>query len=203
MDESLARNTLEYLDSIKPIELTCPPAKASLNAGAAVALPGLDWAEFGVWQGVSSRILLQLLPDDLNLHLFDSFEGLPESWGNFREKGRFALTEDQIPKFDDSRVVMHRGLFEETLPPFCEMHPNPLGLVHIDCDIYSSTKCILTAIDPLLVAGSVLVFDEYYNYEAWRDHEYKAFVEYVEEFDRRFEYVARTQHEQVVVILTH
>ena len=37
-----------------------------------------------------------------------------------------------------------------------------VGLVHIDVDLYSSTVEVLEFVKPLLVKGSVLVFDDWY-----------------------------------------
>ncbi len=50
--------------------------------------------------------------------------------------------------------------------------------MHVDCDIYSSTKTIFDLLASRIVAGTVIVFDEYFNYPGWRHHEYKAFQEF-------------------------
>jgi hypothetical protein len=41
----------------------------------------------------------------------------------------------------------------------------------------------------LIVAGTVLVFDEYYNYPNWREHEFKAFQEFIAETGKSYRYI--------------
>jgi hypothetical protein len=54
-----------------------------------------------------------------------------------------------------------------------------------------------------LVAGSVLLFDEYFNFPGWEQHEHKAFTEFIERTGHDFEYLAYNRlHEQVLVRLT-
>ena len=36
----------------------------------------------------------------------------------------------------------------------------------------------------------MIVFDEYFNYPNWQEHEYKAFQEYIGEEGRSYEYLA-------------
>ena len=48
----------------------------------------------------------------------------------------------------------------------------------------------------------MLVFDEFFNYPGWQQHEYRAWTEFLEQTGRTFEYLAYTgNHEQVVVLL--
>ena len=44
----------------------------------------------------------------------------------------------------------------------------------------------------------MIVFDEYFNYPNWRNHEYKAWQEFVSEAGLDYEYLAFA-HNQVVV----
>ena len=46
--------------------------------------------------------------------------------------------------------------------------------MHIDCDIYASTKTALEQTIPRLAPGAVIVFDEFFNYKGYELHEYKA-----------------------------
>src|SRR3712207_9470534 len=62
----------------------------------------------------------------------------------------------------------------------------PVAFLHADCDLYSSTKCILGNLGNRLVSGSIIVFDEYFNYPGWEQHEFRAFSEFVAE--RRLSY---------------
>ena len=76
------------------------------------------------------------------------------------------------------------------LPAFLAAQPGPVRFVNIDCDIYSSARTVLTGLADRLCPGSVVVFDEYIGNQTWREHEYKAFQEFVVENDVRYEYFA-------------
>ena len=69
--------------------------------------------------------------------------------------------------------------------------------------IAKDSKEFIDSINELIISSTIIAFDEYYNYdkenEGWKEHEYKAFQEYVEKYNRKFEYIARTNREQVVV----
>jgi hypothetical protein len=54
-----------------------------------------------------------------------------------------------------------------------------LSLLHIDCDLYSSTKTILRHVGPHIKPDVVVVFDEYHGYPGWENHEFKAWNEFV------------------------
>jgi len=146
------------------------------------------WAEFGVENGISAQYFLSQLPEDGRLLLYDSFEGLPEPW-----QGKPAGSHKAIikPEFNDDRVIMHEGWFKDTLP--CD---EVLGFVHIDCDLYSSTRTVLQGIK--VVPGTVVLFDELFGFPDWREQEYKA----LQEWGIGFRYIARdTKYRAVVEIL--
>lgn len=151
----------------------------------------LDWAEFGVWRGNSARFLLKLFPyshrSPVKLHLYDSFEGLPEDWK--LGYGRGTLSVAAPPVFEDPRVVIHKGWFQDTLPSDPASRP-AFDFVHVDSDLYSSAKVILSRIS--LHPGLVIAFDEYY------DGENKALLETGVGFDVLHE----TEDGQVAVRLT-
>jgi hypothetical protein len=89
------------------------------------------------------------------------------------------------------------------LEPFLTNPPGPVAMLHIDCDLYSSTRTVLDLVGPRLVTGSVVLFDEYFNYPTWQEHEYLAWQEYIERTGTQFEYAGYTgNHEQVIVVIT-
>ena len=47
----------------------------------------------------------------------------------------------------------------------------PIRLLHIDCDLYSSTKDVFDQVYDRLVKGTVIIFDEYWNGPHWREDE--------------------------------
>jgi len=82
-------------------------------------------------------------------------------------------------------VRLTKGFFEDTLPGFVAQHPGAkIALLHIDCDLYSATKTVLERLAPLLVEGTIIVFDEYFNYPGWQQGEFKAFAEFIDSQER-------------------
>jgi hypothetical protein len=151
--------------------------------------------EFGVATGDTlSRIAAKRSP----AHGFDSFEGLPEDWRTGFTKGAFAQAAPTVPG-----ATLHVGWFEDTLPGFFATHPGPIAFAHIDADLYSSTVTIFREAEDRLVEGSVLLFDEYFNFPGGEQHEHKAFTEFIERTGHGFEYLAyNSLYEQVLVRLT-
>ncbi|PKO25165.1 MAG: hypothetical protein CVU35_05590 [Betaproteobacteria bacterium HGW-Betaproteobacteria-8] len=140
--------------------------------------------EFGVRNGNSIRKIAALA--NQQVHGFDSFEGLPEAW-HHEPKGSYT-TQGKIPEVPNN-VKLHVGWFDKTLPEFLQQQPEPLRFMNIDCDIYSSTKTVLDCLAPRIVAGSVILFDEYVGNEHWREDEFKAFQEAVEKYGWHYEYL--------------
>lgn len=142
--------------------------------------------EFGVEKGRSLRMLAELA--GRTVHGFDSFLGLPEDWsGTFESKGKFSQR-GKLPKLPGN-AKLHVGLFEDTLPKFVADVPGQAAFIHIDCDIYSSTKTVFDHLADRISSGCVIVFDEYFNYPNWQQHEYKAFQEFVAQRGIEYEYI--------------
>ena len=127
--------------------------------------------EFGVHKGTSINMIATKLPSR-QIHGFDSFEGLPEDW-NHVPKGVFDL-KGEMPNVADN-VSLHKGWFDDTLDTFLATHPGNIAFVHIDSDLYSSAKYVLTRLKNRLVEGSIVQFDEFFNYPNWKEGEYRAF----------------------------
>ncbi len=139
------------------------------------------YLEFGVAAGDSFRWWMQH-----NHHMqsrffgFDTFEGLPEKWGAFYDKGdmRFAM-----PEMNDARGLFVKGLFQDTLPGFISQNrsllesPTP-KIILLDADLYSATIFTLSQLYPFLRRGDIIMFDEF-NVPM---HEFKAYTEFVGNF---------------------
>src|SRR3989338_580780 len=151
--------------------------------------------EFGVRFGNTIRQIAALA--DQQVHGFDSFEGLPEEW-HHEPKGSYT-TNGVIP-IVPKNVKLHVGWFEETLPEFLDEYRDPVRLVNIDCDIYSSTKTVLELLAPRIVSGTVIVFDEYIGNEHWREDEFKAFQEAVARNGWTYEYLCFSVFTKQVVV---
>lgn len=139
--------------------------------------------EFGVGKGESTRLIAQHMP----VIGFDSFAGLPEDWRDGYPRGSFAHTPPTIPNV---RLVV--GWYDRTLPGFT--FPD-VGLVHIDCDLYSSTATALEYVGPHLKPGTIIVFDEFFNYPEAEQHEQRAFREHVERTNLQWQVIGHGHHE--------
>lgn len=139
--------------------------------------------EFGVWTGSTITYIANNLPT-WDIYGFDSFEGLPEKWtrldDNKYEKGYFSL--NGIQPVVPSNVNLVAGWFNETLPIWINTHCShqKIDLLHIDCDIYSSTATVLSQLYKIIKPGTIIVFDEFINYSNYDQHEIKAFYEFIE-----------------------
>jgi hypothetical protein len=124
---------------------------------------------------------------------FDSFDGLPEEWAGYTlTKGAFGNAE--IPAVEPN-VELVVGWFDDTLAPFLDAHDDAVAFVHIDSDLYSSAKTVLDQVGPRLRVGSVIVFNEYFNYPNWQQHEFRAWQEFCAEHDVGYEYLCWAMYE--------
>jgi len=150
--------------------------------------------EFGVGRGKSMRWIAA--QHSGTVHGFDSFEGIQEHW-NGNPIGSFAQQKrPDVP----SNVQFHVGYFDATLPGFLETYEDPIAFLHVDCDLYSSTVTIFDALGDRLREGTIIVFDEYYNFHRWQQHEFKAFQEFVKKSGLAYEYIGFSVTGQQVVV---
>jgi hypothetical protein len=154
--------------------------------------------EFGVWSGTSINLLARLFPSS-KIYGFDSFEGLPESWIGTGGKGQFSR-DGELPKVRDN-VQLIKGWFDHTLPGFLDDTKfDKISLLHVDCDLYSSTQTVFAHLHPKIAPGTIIVFDEYFNYPTWERHEFRAFQEYVRFRQVRYEYIGLVPSSQQVAV---
>jgi hypothetical protein len=71
------------------------------------------------------------------------------------------------------------GLFQDTLPGFISDLRKETSFIHLDADLYSSTKNVLSQLNESIKAGCILVFGEFMNYPNFEQHEYLAFKEWL------------------------
>lgn len=167
----------------------------TLRAALAAAPRDGLYLEFGVATGSTLRLIAEHAPAG-SVHGFDSFAGLPEHWRNGYPVGEFAQA--QLPDVPGADLVV--GLFDETLPGFLEQHPEPVAFLHLDADLYSSTRTALWALRPRLQAGTVVLFDEYFNFPGWEEHEHRAWTEFCAEFGVTFEHLGFTADDQQLAV---
>lgn len=186
-----ARLVLEEMHAARP---QVQPRETLLHALEEAPGDGM-MLEFGVATGSTLRLIAERR-GGRPVYGFDSFAGLPERWRPGFDESSFA--QHHIPDVPGADLVV--GLFDETLPLFCEQHPEPVAFLHCDADLYSSTRTILEHVGPRLRRGSIVLFDEYFNYPWWQEHEHRAWREWTSRHGVAFEYIAFTwEHEQVAV----
>ena len=160
-----------------------------------VTIDGL-YLEFGVYSGKTINHISNIVSDK-TVYGFDSFEGLPEDWRSGFEEGIFKVAELPVV---NKNVTLIKGWFNDTLPEFVMNNKKNCAFIHVDCDLYSSTKTIFDSLKTHIVPGTIIVFDEYFNYPNWQEHEFKAFQEFINSQNLGYEYIGYVYtHEQVAV----
>ena len=171
--------------------------------------PDTLWLEFGVASGGTINYISRFTEG--TVYGFDSFEGLPEKWRDGFEKGAFNR-DGFFPVVRDN-VSLIKGWFNESLPGFLAAHEGKkVSFIHIDCDLYSSTKYILDALADHMDTDCVIVFDELVNYPGFDGDtgELKAFYEFINENDVYYEWIGMNgvptgmsgyHHENVALVI--
>ena len=152
-----------------------------------------DYLEFGVFRGTSFVSAFKHARErrvtDMRFFAYDSFAGLPNDEGSVFKAGEYAISEGLFRRMIEKAGVDLRSC--EIVPGFYEAsltaeHKRSTKLtsaavIHIDCDLYTSTREVLRFVENLIGPGSVIVFDDWYTFGGNpEDHgEAKAFVEWV------------------------
>lgn len=141
-----------------------------------------DVCEFGVAQGETSALIAnEIISTTKTLHLFDSFEGLPQPTskdelkddifalgsieayaGTMSVPMDFVLARLKAVEFPASRYVIHKGFFE-TLVATKENFPTSVSFAYVDFDFYEPIKLVLDYLDTVICAGGQIIVDDY-NY---------------------------------------
>jgi O-methyltransferase len=154
-------------------------------------IPG-EVVECGVWRGGSMQAVALTLREcgssDRDLHLFDTFEGMPPpteldrringaSAEELLESGERKWLVQARAGLDDvrdgmqrtgypaERIHYHEGKVEDTIPAGA---PEQIALLRLDTDWYESTRHELEHLYPRLAPGGVLIIDDYDYWEGSR-----------------------------------
>lgn len=150
-----------------------------LNALESVRKLKGDVCEFGVAQGYTSALLGYIIKNsDKNLWLFDSFEGLPaptskdklkddifnlksiEAYqGTMKHSIESVLGNLRGVDFPLKRTRVVDGFIEDTIKT--SQMPESVAFAYVDFDFYNPIKTALEFLDTVLVAGGVVVVDDY------------------------------------------
>lgn len=170
-------------------------------------VPG-DVFEFGLYTGRSLALLqiaheaymknsIHAVPFGRNFIGFDSFKGMVEANHPRWKNGTFATNHSWHPTIKKGEIVtgekvmkfftklglkpptIVEGSFEKSVSGFFKKHTGKSAIVHIDCDTYENTSLILKHIKGTLQEGTVLLFDDWFNYKGSpRFGEARAFNEF-------------------------
>lgn len=157
-----------------------------------------EWAEFGVFNGRSIRILSlarQRLRREAGrpgrpVHGFDWFNGIPDDWHAYAKAGSYNSTKHGPPFDDPLLYTWHVGLFNATVPPFAAGLVRNVTFAHIDCDLGNAAMTVLSTLAPRLAPGAWLQFDELVNYPTFEEGEMKALYAFLLDTGRRARIVA-------------
>ena len=136
-------------------------------------------AEIGVYRGASARLMLEADPKR-SLHLFDTFEGLPEPADTDTEfrngqftKGQFACPLDEVKAYvgSSSQVSFYQGFFPQTAGP---VEGQRFSFVHTDVDLYASTKSVLEFFYERMIPGGIIISHDFNSCQG----PYKAITEF-------------------------
>jgi hypothetical protein len=149
--------------------------------------PNTLWLEFGVASGKTINYISKFTND--KVYGFDSFEGLPEKWRDGFDKGAFNMN-GRLPDVN-SNVELVKGYFNETLMNFIQTHNKKISFIHMDADLYSSTKYVLNTLKDYIDTDCIIVFDELVNYPGFDGDtgELKAFYEFITENNVEYEWI--------------
>lgn len=142
-----------------PSSLIRPDALNELAESARKA-PAGDLVEVGVYKGGSAAVLMTVAKEQgRRLFLFDTFTGIPvrDSGRDLHAVGDFGDTsvDDVRAALPDAVIV--QGIFPWTLTA----DVGPVAFAHVDVDQYQSTLLTCRALEPLMVPGGLMVFDDY------------------------------------------
>lgn len=122
-----------------------------------------DIAEVGVAAGGTAKLICETKGNRM-LHLFDTFNGLPDPGINDNprdySRGDYAFTLKAVSErlAGYSNVKFYEGLFPETSKP---VEYNRFSLVHLDVDLYQSTMDCLNFFYPRMNRGGIIISHDY------------------------------------------
>lgn len=168
-------------------------------------IPG-DIVECGVFGGISLALLARAARFDAKgmtrrIVGVDSFDGLPASesaharWreGDCREMhsphpllpvGAPVSRQATLELFEKCGLAapdLYEGRFDVILPRVVPAQLREIALLHVDCDLYESTRDMFDAVAPALQDGTLVLFDDWFHYKGHpRKGEARAFHEFLD-----------------------
>ena len=138
------------------------PSELLLIHSLALSLRKLSgqYAEVGVYKGSSAKMICEA-KGDKPLYLFDSFEGIPHrdkidtQYTREQFRAKPAAVKKRLAKYKN--VHIYKGVFPGTAGPIKDKE---FAFVHLDVDVYKSTKdCLEFFYEKMQKGGVILVHD--------------------------------------------
>lgn len=123
-----------------------------------------QFAELGVYKGGTAKMLSAIAAETgKNVHLFDTFSGMPQTdkVHDKHQEGDFAdtsLESVQAYLTENVNARFHPGWFPEST---AGVEDETFCFVHVDADIYQSTKDACAYFYPRLTLGGMMIFHDY------------------------------------------
>ena len=124
-----------------------------------------DIAEVGTFMGGSAKLIAEARGNESKktIYLFDTFEGLPQTQhidDDHFAKGEFYAGYEGVKDYlkEYPRLELHKGLFPDSAGPILHKH---FSFVHLDVDLYESTKQSLEFFYPRMERGGVIISHDY------------------------------------------
>lgn len=143
-----------------------------------------DLAECGTYRGGTAYIIAHAIKESLidskNLHLFDTFAGMPSTAGKKQDGhvegdfGNVSLSGVKSYLSEFPYVIFHPGFIPETLKP---VEDKVFCFAHIDVDIYQTTQDCCKFFYSRMVPGGIMIFDDY-GFLAYKSAEKRAVDEF-------------------------
>jgi len=132
-------------------------------------LPG-EIAEVGVFRGGSAKLIAET--SGKPIHLFDTFEGLPDLTGEDRpdqfRKGDYSAALENVERYLESypNVILYKGFFPTTAGPVADKW---FSFVHLDVDLYRPTLESLAFFYPRMTRGGIIIGHDYRDIPRFHD----------------------------------
>jgi hypothetical protein len=193
----LDQGAIEIIRSVQPFTMTGTERVYALIQAVRYLvkanIPG-SFVECGVWRGGSmmaaAHTLKQLGKQDIDLHLFDTYEGMTRPTDvdvnlegaaasiDFERSRRGNDASDWCRAslgdvqenmlgtgYDNARIKFVKGKVEDTIPGAA---PDTIAMLRLDTDWYESTLHELVHLYPRLSTGGVLIIDDYGHWQGAR-----------------------------------
>jgi Macrocin-O-methyltransferase (TylF) len=148
------------------------------------------FVECGVWRGGSAAVMAYVAHkagNNRKVHLFDSFEGLPEPnekdgieariYAENKAGGKLSSIGKCVGRYEDviylffsilklrrENIIIHKGWFQETMPKIKDLI-GPIAILRLDADWHESTKVCLDYLYDSVVSGGFVIIDDYNAWE--------------------------------------